>query len=257
MSLLYFKIGAAVLIITLSLITGLLPVYAKATEHNKRFFILGEAFASGVFLGAAFLHMLPQSVTEFTASLPGFAYPLATLICLLGFLLLVFIEKIYFRTEDLTQSIQRDIMTPYILAVVLSIHALIGGAALGIETTMSTAIIIFIAIIAHKGSASFALGIQLKTARIELTRATIMIVIFSCMTPLGIACGTLIAQFLKHTTGEIVEAVFTAFAAGTFLYIGTIHTFKNILSPVKSQRFTIFLVLALGVLIMALLAIWV
>jgi len=75
------------------------------------------------------------------------------------------------------------------LAVILVIHSLIEGAALGVNATFSTASVIFVAIIAHKGSESFALAVILNRSQLSLKAVMITILIFAlmaCVTAHGI-----------------------------------------------------------------------
>ena len=109
------------------------------------------------------------------------------------------------------------------LAVILIIHSLIEGAVLGINTTLATAAVIFIAIIAHKGSESFALAVILNRNQIILKRIIIIVGLFSLMTPLGILFGASLASGLPLNEEHLLTAGFNAFAAGTFLYMSTLH----------------------------------
>ena len=77
----------------------------------------------------------------------------------------------------------------YVLIFILSIHSIIVGIALGTETAMNQSIIIAIVVLAHKGSAAFALGVSMLKSKIEASKIAKLIVIFSVMTPFGIVIG--------------------------------------------------------------------
>lgn len=223
MNLIAFKILAAIIILLAALLAGLLP--ARVTSTQQRFFILGDAFASGVFLGAGAFHMLPDAWISFSKISPH-PYLYTIVLCLGGILLLALLENIT-RKMAKSDTTSHPRLTGYLLALVLSIHSLIEGAALGVNTLFADALLIFIAIIAHKGSASFALGVTLRRTLLSRTATAVIVIIFSFMTPLGTLLATTASLVLKQESGQILEASFNAFAAGTFLYIGGIRVLES------------------------------
>merc|ERR1711938_376555 len=62
--------------------------------------------------------------------------------------------------------------------LMLSIHSLLMGAAFGISTSVALTIVIFIAVLAHKGSASFALGLELSRSKFSASSALYLFLIF-------------------------------------------------------------------------------
>ena len=48
--------------------------------------------------------------------------------------------------------------TPYLLALVLSLHSIVEGLVLGVETHEKTTLVVLVAIISHKAIEAFALG---------------------------------------------------------------------------------------------------
>src|SRR5690606_6074731 len=128
--------------------------WTKRSTHEASY-EFGEAFASGVFLGVAFLHLLPHASDIFATLLPSIHYPFAEAICVMSFLFFIFLE----RLSLVNTAFKPTHNIPYIMSLILIIHALLEGATLGIEKQIAEASLIFIAIIAHKGSASFALCI--------------------------------------------------------------------------------------------------
>ncbi|MDE4996881.1 ZIP family metal transporter, partial [Francisella tularensis subsp. holarctica] len=67
-----------------------------------------------------------------------------------------------------------------------SIHSLFEGAALGLSEELSVARVIFLAIIAHKWAASFALAININKTWMNFISRFMLFTIFEIMTPLGI-----------------------------------------------------------------------
>lgn len=256
MTLIDYKIIAALLIFIISITTAIYPLKRKtAHKHSHDESLgtgeaLGEALASGIFLGAAFFHMLPEAIRSF-AEIYGntIAYPVPEVICMLGFLLMLFLE----RLSLFYQSVRASHSIPYILALILIIHALVEGTALGIGAT-SEAIMIFIAILAHKGSESFALCVTMLRHHLPFKRILFIVIFFSLMTPIGIFLGT--AMTIEGKS-EVTGALFNAFAAGTFLYISTLHHIHFHKHHKETQGMLEFLCLALGLATMGLIALWV
>jgi zinc transporter ZupT len=251
-SLIIYKAIAALLIFFISIATALYPLKKKIFQHAGAV-AAGEAVASGIFLGAAFFHLLPDSIRLFQHVYGSLSYPLPEAICAGGFLLLLFLERIALKKP----SSPSTSAVPLILATILIIHAVIEGAALGIGATLSETVMLFIAILAHKGSESFALCIALLRHQIATRRVIMIILFFALMTPLGIALGAVINHLTFARDGELAAAVFNACAAGTFLYISTlhhIHFHKH--ARDERQGLLEFICLVSGTVVMGVIALW-
>ena len=253
MSLIFYKTLAALLILITSLIAVAYPIKLRASAKHHPFLELADAFASGIFLGAALFHMLPDAVKEFRLYLGENPYPLAELCCATGFLILLFLERLSQHAPLVKKSVHA---VPYMIAVILIIHSLIEGAVLGINTTFATAAVIFVAIIAHKSSESFALAVILNRSQLTLTRIIVIVSLFSIMTPLGIIFGTTLTEFLQFKIVGLITAGFNAFAAGTFLYMSTLHHLNHHHRLNEAESLREFFFLLIGLTIMALLALW-
>ncbi len=227
MDIFYFKVLAVLIVFSIGFASGLFPLRYQVTKSNQLFFSIGNSLAGGVFLGAGLLHLLPDGI-ELLAN--ESQYPLALLLCALSLAVLLFIEKVLFietESRDLDKVAEAPSYYPYLLAVVLSIHSFIAGITLGIEKAFMASIVLFIAIIAHKGSAAFALGISLRRAAIALKKHIRVVLLFSCMTPMGILFGSGIAELFSSHTGRVLEGVFDSLAAGTFLYVSVLDIIEE------------------------------
>ncbi len=254
MTLITYKAFAALLILLISLVTVLYPLRKKAAGHHNESQELGEALASGIFLGAAFFHMLPDALRGFTALYPDLHYPLAELIAVGGFLFLLLLERL-----ALSQNHHDNVSffaVPYLLAVILIIHALTEGMALGIGTSLAETLLLLIAIAAHKGSESFALCIALLKHELPFHRVLRIVIFFACMTPLGIFLGALLQNYTYATTGQLAAASFNAFAAGTFLYVSTLHHVHFHEHERDTRGLVEYGCLLLGTVIMGATALW-
>lgn len=255
MSLIIYKFFAAMMILIVTLIAVIYPVKARSFPKHNRILELGDAFASGIFLGAALFHMLPDSINAFTEFLPQIHFPIAESFCAGGFLILLFLERLAERKPE-KNTREHHHALPYMLAVILVVHSLIEGAALGVNTTFAAAAIIFVAIIAHKGSESFALAVILNRSHMSIKAVLYTIAIFACMTPLGIALGASVTELTHSQHGGLITAVFNAFAAGTFLYMSTLHHVNHHHHGHESEGIIEFVFLVFGLVIMAVISAW-
>jgi zinc transporter 1/2/3 len=246
----YYKAGAAILIFLISMISVIYPLKRKnALQHADSIGLgLGDALASGIFLGAAFFHMLPDSLKLFHSVYPLLSYPVPEAICVGGFLLMLLLERL--SPAHSNQSI------PYILVIILTIHALTEGAALGIGSNFTDILMLLIAISAHKGSESFALCMALIKYDLSFRKLFVIILLFSLMTPLGIALGTSVNQLTFDNTGKLAEAILSAFAAGTFLYMSTLHHVHAHKHENDKQGMLEFACLVFGLTTMGVIAFW-
>ena len=254
------KLLSIAVIWLIGLVAGLWPVLTGAEARHDRFFSLGNALAGGVFLGAGLIHLLPDSIDSFGTLLgPDLEYPLASLICAAGFLLVLLIEKVVLRGDEASvaeaASGSASSFAPYVLALVLSVHSVIAGIALGAETAAATTAALFIAIVAHKSVAAFALGVNLHRAAVARARSVGIVALFAAMTPLGIAIGASLGLVLSDRGAQWFEGTFDALAAGTFLYIAVIDIVEDEFAKPQdlAQKFVMVL---LGIAIMAVVALW-
>lgn len=252
-SLIFYKMIAAFLIFITSLISVIYPIRVRALPKHKPSLEAADAFSSGIFLGAALFHMLPDAIEGFSETLGNIHYPIAELFCAGGFLILLFLERV---SQCLPHAKKTAHALPYMLALILIIHSLIEGTALGINTTFETAFVIFLAVIAHKSSESFALAVILNPSQLSLKRIIFIVTIFSLMTPLGIALGTVMTDRLSFESGGLITAGFNAFAAGTFLYMSTLHHINHHKRMHDTENLTEFMFLLTGLVVMAGLAWW-
>ncbi|MEO8400223.1 MAG: ZIP family metal transporter [Gammaproteobacteria bacterium] len=253
MTLILYKDLAALLIFLTAVLVIIYPIKSRALPKHNRTLELADAFASGIFLGAALFHMLPDAIKDFSTVLHNNSYPIAELFCAAGFLLLLFLERL---SNYFAASRNHANTLSYMLALILIIHALIEGAVLGVNATLATAAVIFLAIIAHKSSESFALAVILNRSDLKLSRVIVIITLFSLMTPIGIYLGATLTHLLQLNEGLLFTAGFNAFAAGTFLYMSTLHHINHHQRQHEAENLLEFGALLVGLVIMGGLAWW-
>ena len=151
MDMMWFRVLAIVAIVLAGLIGGLIPSRIGVSDRSLRFLGLGNALSAGIFLGAGLLHMLADAMENLEAYSGDLDYPYALLICGVGFLFVLLLDKVMLRDDDVGEASGGHSIYPFVLTLVLSIHSIIAGATLGLEKSIVSSIVIFIAIISHKG----------------------------------------------------------------------------------------------------------
>ena len=246
---------------------GKLPGLIRARSPGSKFLGWSTAFAAGIFLGFGLIHLLGEAGTVWTEL--GFNPAIAPGLAIAGFMAMLLLEHVLLPpaahsvvhahagealgAEAAAPLASRSI--PWTLLLALSIHSVLAGIALGVESSTAEVWLIFLAIVTHKWSAAFALGISLLKHNVPAKRSSLLLLLFSVSTPAGIAAGSATASLLTSTPGQYFDAGFASLAAGTFVYIGAtdiLHTESHH----SSDRLASWTVTAIGVGVTALLSIW-
>lgn len=143
------------------------------------------------------------------------------------------------------------------LVGILSVHAFIAGAALGISDTITNIFILLIVILAHKGFESFALMMGLHRSLKNEKQIKAILWAFTFVTPFGIILAALVQTFFQAQTA-LITSLFSAFAVGSFLYIGTRHAGHNHFHPPRApmKGYEKILTTLIGIAAMGIVAIW-
>ncbi|WP_100622691.1 ZIP family metal transporter [Candidatus Coxiella mudrowiae] len=222
---------------------------------------MGDAFADGIFLGAAVFHLFPDAVQRLSNKLSALSsYVLVIVLMGCVFLLLFSLERSIILREKQRQIISAEQMctaSAWMLTGILSAHAFIAGAALGISDSASIVSILLIAILAHKGFESFALMIGLHRGIKKEKKIKVILWAFTFVTLFGIIVAAFIESFLQTQTAAIITSLFSAFAAGSFFYIGTLHGGYEHFHPPRDslKRYQKVLATSLGIVAMGIVAI--
>jgi zinc transporter 1/2/3 len=247
MHIITLKTISATIIFLISLLMGLLQT--KLVKNKSSLLCTCDSFASGVFMSVALLHLLPEADRGFTKNLTEMYYPIAQLLCLTVFIIFLIMERGLLSHDKHCNVNHHEHVTPLILIFFLSIHSLVEGVAIGTSISFAETIMIFFAVLAHKGSESFALATNLYNSGMLIKKIQNIILLFSFTTPLGIFMGSFLIFALHIDSNNIVGPVFNAIAAGTFLYLGTEHLIKCKKSLETFKEITPFI---FGMAIMAL-----
>ena len=155
------------------------------------------------------------------------------------------------HSHGIPQNIEGGMIMVIAIWLALCFHSMMEGLALGAAETVNTGI--FIAIVAHKGLESFALGTSMIRTNCSMLRYVTMCAAFAAMTPIGILIGMIIEHFAEDS---LVSAGVGCIACGTFLYVGIVEVIINEIHR-KHDKLAKCLMLILGFGFMAMLALWV
>lgn len=145
---------------------------------------------------------------------------------------------------------ERGIAVALVFLCAISCHSFLSGLGVGAMKGKELWSGI-IAIVAHKGLATFTLSTCFIKANVSTCSLVFYISIFSFVTPLAILIGSEIGATNPATTGILVGV-----AGGSFTYIGILEVIsKELENPADKMVKLVMLILGWG--IMALLAIWV
>lgn len=209
-------------IFLIALVGGGVPLVLRWTERGLH---AALGLSTGIFLGAVFLHFLP-SLSRMSLEFSGggghdhghhdsHAAPWLWSFVLLGVLGVYLLESLVLRTHD-HDELHRHRSVSWAALLGLGVHALITGVGYGTareEVEVSRALLV--AILAHKGFESFSLTTVFQLAETPRPRLWGLVFAFALVTPAGILLG----EGLTTVLGRSGEAVLTALAAGTFLYV--------------------------------------
>ncbi|MCH8029343.1 MAG: ZIP family metal transporter [Candidatus Dadabacteria bacterium] len=226
-----FKHIAIVVIFLISVGSGFYPLLKREKARAGGGFPLGEAFGAGVFLALSLTLMLPAAAGLYAKAFHGVDYPLASAVVILAFLTLLFIEHWSERLDTHREAGAVEEgdspVIAIIMTVMIAIPSFLLGVALGVGESAASVLTIFIAVVVHKGSASFAIALNLVRSRLADAQAYAIFIAFALMTPLGILLGEDIHQYLAGREMVVIKAIVLSLASGTFLFMSTMHGLRR------------------------------
>lgn len=261
------KMGLLVAILAAGGIGGAVPLLRGARGGAGRMLGWGNALAAGILLGAGLIHMLPDATRAWDDL--GGRYPLPFLLAALAFVLMLLCEHVLLpegahemvhapsdQRFALLRAPGRSGLAAYAVVTALSVHSFLAGLALGAQPDVAGALVITVAILAHKSAAGFALGVSLVRASAPRARAWGLLALFAVATPAGILLGIGLDEALEGRARLGFEAAFLALAAGTFAYVAIVDILRDELEE-PGGRFATWLLATLGMGAMATIAAWV
>ena len=226
-------------ILTAAAAGALPPFLGRWSDRQLHLFL---AFGAGVFLGAVFFHLVPESV----AGQPNLG---TNAMILVGFMAVLLVERVVVGARLLEGDIQgeqRHQVVGISAFIGLSLHSLTEGFALGAGVAApKLAIVLLIAIASHKAVAAFSLATVFRLSNMPVRKSLQLLTIFALCTPAGALLSAPLLKSLSATQAAIPAAL----AAGTFIYVATMDLLPEAFHNARNRMGT-FAALSLGILIM-------
>lgn len=243
----FFQWFSLVFILLVTVAGGWLPLAYPERARSPEGFPLGKPFACGVFLALSLVMMLPSGVHLLGKAFPHALLPLPSVIVAVVFLALLFMEH---REEELGAKGARlggrtSPVIPVIMTVMIAIPSFLLGTALGVSGTIQ-AVVIFLAIIAHKGTAGFALAVKMVRSSMSRTQVFLLYAFFACSTPIGIITGQEARDSLTGHEMLVIKGIILSAAAGVFLYMSTMHGLRDNPLITQCRRHAGFIAMVVG-----------
>ena len=261
------KLALLLLILLVGAAGATLPILRRGAVHSDRILGWGNSFAAGIFLAAGIVHVLPDADGTWTRL--GWTYPMAFVLAALSFALMLLVEhvllperaheEVHAPSSERFSSLAKhhhDALPAYAVLTALSLHSLLEGLALGAQPALDRALVLSLAILAHKSASGFALGVSLARSRLDRRLAVRLVALFALSTPLGGLIGAGLGEVFDGRLGAILEATLLSIAAGTFVYVATFDILRDEF-PAPGGRLVKWLVLTAGIGAMSALALWV
>ncbi len=200
----------ALSVLAATFLGGVLTVFFRRSE---RVFHVLVAFATGLFLGIVFFHLLPEAWgPEPQGGLGSFwrgAFVLA------GVLAPFLVENLLLPGRQGSEA-HRTLGWGSFFG--LSVHALangLGWAATSLDPDPALQRAVFLSLLSHKLPEGFSLATVLLLGGGSRSRALFLLLIFSCVTPAGLLLGR---TFFGDVGPTGIQAL-VALASGTFLFV--------------------------------------
>jgi zinc transporter 9 len=220
---------------------GYIPLSLElSSDHLKQLTAIG----AGVLIGSAFLVIIPEGLESFERGGEETQVEFSTmgLTILCGFVLMLLLE-IFGLPHAVHHDEDKDLLG-LSATIGLVAHAAADGLAVGasISSSTETGLIVFVAIMLHKGPAAFGLTSFLKHIEIDDIKSRRYLILFALSSPI-VAILTFFA--LKGTSFVIDENIGFAllFSAGTFIYVATVDVLPEVHSHEREHESPVWLVI--------------
>jgi zinc transporter ZupT len=107
-ALFWTKIGFVFFSFFEAFLTGLIPTWSKSCRESPKVLGIANSFAAGVFMGIAFVHILPEMTTEWNEHVnpdplaeQKKVFPVPNILVVAGYTFILIIDKVLFDTHSL------------------------------------------------------------------------------------------------------------------------------------------------------------
>ena len=202
------------------------------------------AIGAGVLIGSAFLVIIPEGLESFESDGEETQVEFSTmgLVILCGFVLMLLLE-IFGLPHAVHHDEDKDLLG-LSATIGLAAHAAADGLAVGasISSNTETGLIVFVAIMLHKGPAAFGLTAFLKHIEIDDTKSRIYLILFALSSPIVAILTFFVLDDTSFATDENIGFALL-FSAGTFIYVATVDVLPEVHSHDHEHESPVWLVI--------------
>ena len=187
------------------------------------------AIGAGVLIGSAFLVILPEALEIFESHEEESHIESSTigLAILGGFVFMLLLE-----TFGLPHAVHHDEDKDLLglsATIGLIVHAILDGIAVGasVSSSTETGLVVFVAIMIHKGPAAFGLSSFLKHIKIPAFKSKIYLFSFALASPISSILTFFILKDTSFATNDNIGLALL-FSAGTFIYVATVDVLPEV-----------------------------
>ena len=220
---------------------GYIPLSLElSSERLKQF----TAVCAGVLIGSAFLVIIPEALElvegqEEESQVESLTFGLAILA---GFVLMLLLEV--FGLPHAVHHDEDKNLLGLSATIGLIAHAAADGLAVGasVSSSTETGVIVFLAIMLHKGPAAFGLSSFLKHIDIENSKAKLYLFSFALSSPLVAILTFFVFQDTSFASDDNIGLALL-FSAGTFIYVATVDVLPEVHSHDDNKDSPVWFVL--------------
>ena len=188
------------------------------------------AIGAGVLIGSAFLVIIPEALEIFEGHEEEESHiepSTMGLAILSGFVLMLLLE--IFGLPHAVHHDEDKHLLGLSATIGLIIHAAVDGLAVGasVSSSTETGLIVFVAIMLHKGPAAFGLSSFLQHIKVDKTKSQMYLLLFALSSPIVAILSFFTLQDSTFATDDNIGLALM-FSAGTFIYVATVDVLPEV-----------------------------
>ena len=193
------------------------------------------AIGAGVLIGSAFLVIIPEALEIFEGhEEEGESHeemhiePSTIGLAILGGFVLMLLLEIFGLPHAVHHDEDKDLLG-LSATIGLLVHALVDGIAVGASVSSSneTGLIVFVAIMLHKGPAAFGLTSFLKHIKIKKSKSKWYLLAFALASPIMAILTFFVLKDTSFATDDNIGLALL-FSAVTFIYVATVDVLPEV-----------------------------
>jgi zinc transporter 9 len=192
------------------------------------------AIGAGVLIASAFLVVIPEALEIFEghehdehADEEGIESSTIGLTILLGFVLMLLLEVLGLP-HAVHHEEDKDLLG-LSATIGLVAHAAADGLAVGasVSSSTETGLIVFVAIMLHKGPTAFGLSSFLKHINVAASKSKMYLILFALSSPIVAILSFFVLKDTSLATDDNIGLAML-FSAGTFIYVATVDVLPEV-----------------------------